>query len=64
MPTFKVGLLQKVWEETTIQVDAATREEAEEKALEVARDSFDGLWNFLENVSDAPDVISVEEVAK
>jgi hypothetical protein len=55
---YRVGIVQQVWEECTIYVDAKTPEEAETKALKIALHG-DAKWQFLE-ANETPEAVAVE----
>lgn len=55
---YRIGMVQRVIEETTVEVEASNREEAERKALELAGDGHVS-WDFLE-APETPDIITVD----
>ena len=59
MTTYSVGIVQRVWEETTVVIEASSKEEAERLAMErVEAGSVE--WRFLECDDDmAREVVSV-----
>ena len=57
---YAIGIIQRVYEETTIYVEADSPEGAEEKALACAADGRVSEWRFLECDADYPyDIVSV-----
>lgn len=56
---FKIGLVQKVTEETTVVVDATDAETAEQMALSAAN-SGNVEWRFLE-ATDPIEIVSVSQ---
>lgn len=59
MPIYRVGLVQKVWEEADVYVDAPNKSVAEQRATELANEG--GVkWSFLE-APELVEVVSVEE---
>lgn len=60
MKHYRIGLTQTVYEECTVTVEAASREEAEKLALEMA-EAGNVHWRFLDCCSDA-EVVTADEV--
>lgn len=58
MPTYRVGLMQQVWEECTVTIEADTPEKAEALAIKMALDG-DVEWQFCE-ANEPPQIGGIE----
>lgn len=53
MPKFRIGLVQTVYEETTIEVEAETKEQAQALAVLQVYDEGRATWSFSDSKGDA-----------
>ena len=62
MSKYRIGIVQQVWEEATIDIDADTQEEAETKAMEKIKEG--GIeWRFLDvSADDGAEIVSCEVI--
>lgn len=60
MATYRVGLMQQIWEECTVTIEADTPEKAEELAIKMVFDG-DVEWQFCE-ANEPPQIGGIEEV--
>lgn len=61
---YRIGLTQQVFEEATIEVDAANSDEAEAKAHALA-DAGGIEWRFLEtNQNTGVEIVSCDEITE
>jgi uncharacterized protein with GYD domain len=55
---YRVGMVQQVWEECTVYIEADTPEQAEQKALDLALNG-NVEWRFLE-ANETPEAVAVD----
>lgn len=60
---YRIGVVQRVYEETTIEIEADNPEQAEEKAS-AALNAGNAEWRFLECDNHCPyEFVSIDELA-
>lgn len=57
---YRIGLIQRVHESTTVEVEAVDEIDAQAKAIKLAENGLD--WDFDSAVEDSIEVVSVDEV--